>query len=214
MTIRTVDSRQAEADREFSYWCQKGVPPKVVTQLLPMLVGPLGTARAAERWLSQHGAIGQDMSPEGQAAYRRTVVQARQLHNSALNSGAFTGTQVYRSTPGRYDPSDAEVDTELDRQAPTKTFGTGNAKRLRLSDLEADAQRRHHNPRLVLHDDGRLTDPLGNVVERIKVETPKPDSRVRVVDDEVLYQHDVTFEREQAWQAAHDGSDGMVYAEG
>lgn len=164
------DSRTAAADRAFHKWVQRGCDPATVAAMLPALVGPQRVAQQAAEWLSANARVGNDLSPEGQRTARAVTNAAREFVTAAKNAGEFTGHPVFQ--PGsRYTPSEAEANAELDRQRPNLHYpgAEGNARRLALSKLEADAQTRHRDSRLVLHDDGRLTAPDGHVVETLKV---------------------------------------------
>lgn len=148
VSVQAVDQRQSEADRAFALWCQRGAPPAVVKELLPMLVGPLRTQQAAERWLTQHALVGHDTTPEAQALDRRLVQQARALHQSALNSGAFAGHgSVFRAEPGRYgDATEAAYSKAMDEQtSPHMRAGQKRFRELAADDADRRFKRGEHS---------------------------------------------------------------------
>lgn len=173
MTITTQDSRVSEADLEFRTWVQRGAPPRVVAELLAMLVGPVATNRAASRWLSTHAIVGNDLSDEGQAASKYLIHQARQVHNSALNSGMFAGAgQVFVPPPGRYAPSEAQTHAELDRQGLPGGYpgADENAARLRLSGHTEQMKRKHGSTASIDADTGDVYVTSPTTLRRHKVD--------------------------------------------
>lgn len=174
MAYTTHDSRLAESDRHYARWVGRGVPPKVVHALLPMLVGPIHTQRAAERFMAERGAVGNDMSPEGVAAERQLLAQAKALHQSALESGAFAGHgSVFTPPAGRYLPSERATNDELDRQHTQVGYpgSDRNAETLRLSAVEEAMQRKHRDGTVTVDPDSGdvyRTDP--HTLSRVKID--------------------------------------------
>lgn len=178
MAIIETDSRTAEADRVYQEFVRRGADPHAVKALLPNLVSsrPAAAQRAAD-WLAQNAILGNDLSDEGVRQARQVVNAAKAFHRDSLERGDFAGDPAFR--PGsRYGASEADLEAELEAQSPTRAYpgSTQNRATLALNDLEADAQARHRRHDLTLHEDGRLTDPLGNVVEHIDVPTFGPAS--------------------------------------
>lgn len=187
MSITEIDSRQGEADRAFHYWAQKGVPPLVVRALLPMLVGTAQTQREASGWLAGNATVGNDLSPEGQAAEGQLLNKAEALYHSALHGGDFTGNPPFKPPKGRYgDATESQQNAALDRQtAPGGYPGAdGNARRLRVGALEEQMRTKHGSTANVTDSgDVYVTDP--NTLRQHKVDhvtLPKSGSRVGLRD--------------------------------
>lgn len=212
MAIVTRDSRLTEADRAFSHHVQRGAPPKVVEKLLPMLVGPERTQRAAEAFLAQKGYVGHDMSPEGVARERYLASEAQSLHHSAVANGLFAGTgdPVFKVPAGRYTPGEDATNAELDRQRPATGYpgSDRNADTLAVSGLEDQMRRKYDSSATVDPQSGDVfvTDP--HTLVRTKVDHVNLPSRRNKPNDVSRFQRgqsgDVNLSNEEFEQAVED----------
>ncbi len=156
-TFTMIDPRQIDADREFSRWVQRGVPPKVVAALLPALVsGPIGTARAAEAFLSR-AAIGNDLSEAGQRAEAVLLAQAQSLHSSLVSTGGFRGTEngIFVTPKGRYNLTDEQVNSEMDNTTHGDAAARRNARVLAAAEIQPSLDK-DYGPGTVVADDGKV----------------------------------------------------------
>lgn len=188
----TTDSRTAEADRAYDAWVRRGVPPKVVAALLPMLVGPTRTEQRAE-WFLSKATVGHDLSPEGRAQDRALLSAARALMRDALESDDFAGHGSVFKPGSRYAASDEDIEARLDEAAPQADYPGAMANARRMAAAEATERMKAKHPRAqglrVDEETGKVysTDPTtmreqhidtvavpGDVKPSLNAEDPEP----------------------------------------
>jgi hypothetical protein len=118
MAFEEVDSRQADADREFNHWTQQGADPDVVSTMLPALVASDDVTReSAARFLHNYGSVGHGPN---NAAAAEAVDHAREFLHELMEDGGFSYDPMYDDR-GRHSMtrhSEAQINEAWDEMTP------------------------------------------------------------------------------------------------
>lgn len=140
MAFGETDIRQADADRAYDEWTRQGVPHDTIVAMLPALVAKDIEAReSAERWLSENGCVGLDLSDQGLQDARHLAVRAKDYVRGLAEEGLFSYDPQYRPE-GRYQPTEEAFGERLDAATARSGIaeqGLDNHARVKVSDEEA-----------------------------------------------------------------------------
>lgn len=137
MAFGETDTRQMDADRQYDIWTRQGVPHDTIVAMLPALVAQSEEAReSAERWLSENGTVGIDLSDQGLQDARHLASRAKEYVRGMAEEGLFSYDPML-DVSGRYSPSDEALNERLDAATSTSGIaeqGLDNAARIKVAD--------------------------------------------------------------------------------